>query len=107
MNTEKTPVKIPNLVEKIHACLKDNKYRLTDHAIERHHMRNINLPIIRHVLLTGTHTPSQDRYRKQFNRWSYAICGEGLDGEKIKVVIAFPDHENIMFIVTVMLIDRE
>lgn len=103
MNTDKPPEKIPNLIEKIHACLQGNKYRLTDHAI----VRKINLPIIRHVLLTGTHMPAQDRYRKQFNRWSYAICGEGLDGEKIKVIVAFPDHENIMFIVTIMFIDRE
>ncbi len=94
-------------MEKIKACILENKYRLTDHAVERQISRRINLPIIRHVLLNGKHFPIEDRFRKQFNRWSYAIIGKNFDEEEVKIIVAFDENEELMFIITVMYINRK
>jgi hypothetical protein len=97
--------KLPNPLEKVRECILEKKYRLTDHAVERHLSRRITLPVIRHVLLTGEHYPLGDRFRKQFNRWGYAIRGQNFEGEEIKVIVSFSEEDDLMFIVTVMYLE--
>lgn len=101
------PKKIPNLMEKVKICILENKYRLTDHAVERQTSRRIILPVIRHILLKGEHYPLEDRFRLQFNRWSYAIVGKNLEGDEIKIIVAFDEKEELMFIITVMYVKKK
>ncbi len=98
--------KLPNLLEKVRKYILEKKYRLTDHAVNRQLSRKITLPVIRHVLLTGEYYPIGDRFRNQFNRWSYAILGKNFDDEEIKVIVSFSEENDLMFIVTVMYVEK-
>lgn len=99
--------KIPNVIEKVRSSVLEKKYRLTGHANDRQLSRTITLPVIRHVLLTGEHYPPDDRFRNQFQRWSYAILGKNLEDQFIKIIVSFCEEEDLMFIVTVMYVNDE
>src|SRR5262245_50512480 len=98
--------KIENLLEKIKECVKTGRYRDTMHAAQRKKERKIILPEIIHVLTTGRHEKSKDRFDDAFNSWNYAIRGGTLDEMDLRVIISF-EQERDLLIITAFYIEEE
>jgi hypothetical protein len=101
----KKPKKIENLLERIKNCLASGAYRDTFHAVLRKSERNITLPEIIHVLCTGRHEKSKDRFDEAFNAWNYAVRGETVDGFDLRVIVSF-DEERDLLIITAFYIEK-
>ena len=99
------PKKIENLIERIRNCITLGAYRDTFHAIERKNERNITLPEIIHVLSTGRHEKSKDRFEETFKSWNYAVRGQTIDGLDLRVIVSF-DEERDLLIITAFYIER-
>lgn len=99
------PKKIENLIDRIKNCISTGSYRDTFHALERKNERNLNLPEIIHVLTTGRHEKSKDRYEEVFNSWNYAVRGHTIDGLDLRVIVSF-DEERELLIITAFYIER-
>lgn len=89
----KRPTKHENLEERVRNCVASGKYRDTFHATLRKHERNITLPEIIYVLMTGRHEKSKDRFEGVFNTWNYALRGKTPDGLDLRVIISFDDED--------------
>ncbi len=100
------PKKIENLLERIEICISSGTYRDTFHAIERKKERNITLPEIIHVLTTGRHEKSKDRFDEVFNSWNYAVRGRTIDGLDLRVIPSFDDERDLLIITAFYLEER-
>lgn len=94
------PEKESKVLEKVRTAVKAGRYRDTRHATQRGIERNILLPDIIEVLMTGYHEKKKDEYKEDFQSWNYAIRGVTSDGEHLRVAIYF--DENLVVIVTVI-----
>ena len=65
----------------------------------------ISLPEIIHVLTTGRHEKSKDRFDEVFSAWNYAIRGQTVDGVDLRVIVSF-DEERDLLIITAFYIER-
>ncbi len=92
------PEKIKNLIEHIRNCIISGAYRDIFHAIVRKNERNITLPEIIHVLNTGRHEKSKDRFEKAFNSWNYAVRGKTIDGLDLRVIVSFEEERKLLII---------
>lgn len=99
------PKKIENLLEVVQECIRLGRYRDTMHAVERQKERKISLPEIIHVLNTGRHEKSKDRFDEAFQSWNYAIRGWSLDGVELRVIISF-DIERGLLIITAFYLEE-
>ena len=89
-----------NVLEKIHKCLKDGRYRDTLHSFQRGIERNIRLAQVLEVLETGHHEKSKDEYREDYHDWNYSIRGETILGDQLRVAVYFED--DFLMIATVI-----
>jgi hypothetical protein len=78
------PKKIDNLLDVVQDCLRAGKYRDTSHAARRQREREIILPEIIHVLMTGRHEKGKDSFDKSFDSWNYAIRGKTLKEQDLE-----------------------
>lgn len=101
----KRPKKIEYLIERIKSCIASGAYRDTFHAALRKNERNITLPEIIHVLTTGRHEKSKDRFDEAFNAWNYAVRGQTVDGLDLRVIVSFDDERDLL-IITAFYIER-
>lgn len=99
------PKKIENLLEKTRECIRSGKYRDTAHASKRKDQRKITLPEIIHVLNTGGHEKSKDKFDEAFNAWNYSIRGFTLDEMDLRVIVSF-DEETELLIITTFYIEK-
>lgn len=97
MNSKK-PKKIENLVEHIRDCITSGSYRETFHATERKSKRNITLPEIVHVLMTGKHEKIKDYFEETFQTWNYAIRGKTINDLELRVIVSFEEERNLLII---------
>lgn len=100
MSIEK-PQKAKNLLKLIRACIDEDKYTISTHALIRQSERKINLAEIVHVLKTGYEEKMKTCFDVQNNTWKYAIKGKTkIDKLDIRVIVSL--NESGMLIITVM-----
>ena len=87
-------------------ALGTRQYRILPHARQRCSERGVTATSIAAVLEGGQDVPWRDRYDVPHRNWSYCFEGAGIDGEDLRVVVAFRDW---MLVVTVVRLggDRE
>ncbi len=95
----KRPPKRPSVLGDARARLASGRYRDSRHAQERKLERGVDLQDVEKVISTGWHEPSRDRYLDEHEAWSYSIRGKTVDGDDIRVIVAF-DEEDCLVIVT-------
>ncbi|MBF8262821.1 MAG: hypothetical protein HW387_486 [Parachlamydiales bacterium] len=95
---------IENLLEKIRDHVESRKYRVTEHAISRQKLRSLKLPDIMEVLRNGFHEKEKTLFNNKFQTWNYAIRGKAVDGEDVRVILAF---EKDMIIITAIRLPRK
>lgn len=100
----KRPKKTEHLVERIKSCIASGAYRDTFHAAMRKSERNITLPEIIHVLTTGRHEKSKDKFDEAFSAWNYAVRGQTVDDLDLRVIVSF-DEEMDLLIITAFFIE--
>jgi len=91
------PKRLENLLEKVQRCIKDGKYLLTFHALDRQMERKISLPEVMYVLKTGHEEKRKTFYDSVWNTWRYAIRGKTIrDTIDIRIIVAFDDEEMLI-----------
>ena len=86
------------------AAVKTGEYRILPHARQRCTERDVSAPDIENALESGHHVPRRDRYDEPSGDWSYCFEGRTVDGDRLRIVVAFEDW---MLIVTVVGPDGE
>lgn len=98
--TKKRPSQIADLHKKICECIDKGNYVHSKHALERQESRNIGLEDALYVLRNGRHERGKTSFDEIFQSWKYAIRGQTLDKDDIRIIIAFDEFG--MLIITVM-----
>ncbi|NGX61877.1 MAG: hypothetical protein K940chlam9_01367 [Chlamydiae bacterium] len=98
--------KTENILERIKCCIRAGAYRDTFHAIQRKKERDISLPEIIHVLTTGRHEKSKDRFDEAFNAWNYAVRGLTVDELDLRVIVSFDEERDLLIITAFYLEER-
>ncbi len=88
-----------DLVDRVAQALGKGEYRILPHARQRCSERDVSVPDIEAALERGRHVPRRDRYDDRLASWSYCFEGESIDGESLRVIVAFEDW---MLVVTVV-----
>lgn len=92
-----------NILEKIRDYVENKRYRITEHAISRQKQRSLKLPDIIEVLRNGFHEKDKTLFSTKFQTWNYAIRGKAVDGEEVRVIVAF---EKDMIIITAIRLSK-
>ena len=75
------------------------RYRILPHARRRCSERDVAAADIENALERGRRVARRDRYDERFEAWSYCFEGPTVDGEALRVIVAF---EEWMLVVTVV-----
>ena len=89
------------LVERVSRAVATGEYRILPHARQRCDERRVSVPDIEAALDSGRHVARRDRYDERYGDWSYCFEGKSVDGDPLRVIVAF---ENWMLVVTVVLL---
>lgn len=103
MSKETKSEKTHNLLAKIKSCLKDGRYRFSQHALLRKKERFLSLPNIIEVLNNGYHEKVKDTWDSEFKTWNYAIRGKTINNEPCRIIVSF--EANGLLIITVIRLD--
>jgi hypothetical protein len=103
--TKQRPSQIADLHKKICECIDEGNYVHTKHSLERQESRKIGLEDALYVLRNGRHEKIKTSFDEIFQSWKYAIRGETLDGDDIRIIIAFDKFD--MLIITIMHVFNE
>jgi len=98
--TKNRPLQVPDLRNKICECIDKGNYFHSKHALDRQKLRKIDLEDALYVLKNGKHEEAKTLFDEEFQSWKYAIRGATLDGDDIRIIIAFDDFG--MLLITVM-----
>lgn len=87
------------LLRRVRQALDSGEYRVLPHARIRCTEREVPAPDIESALEAGRHVPRRDRYDERIGEWSYCFQGPTVDGDPLRVVVAW---DGWMVIVTVV-----
>jgi len=87
------PPKIPgpDLVSRVLDAVATGRYRILPHARQRCTEREVAAADIEQALERGRHVPARDRFDAPSASWSYCFEGSSVDGDALRVVVAFED----------------
>ena len=100
----KRPPKLENVLAKAKSGIEKGKYVATFHAECRQFERDITLLDALHVIKAGFREPKHDQYKDEYKAWNYAVRGDSLQSDPVRVIISFDDDE--MLIITVINLAR-
>ena len=85
------------IIRKVRKYVESEKYRLTEHALDRLRQRVFELRDVIYVLQHGHHEEEKTLFNTKMQCWNYAIRGTTPDGTEARVIVAF---ERDMIIIT-------
>ena len=88
-----------DLAQRVHGAVTSGRYRILPHARQRCTERDVAAADIENAMERGHHVAARDRFDEPNASWSYCFEGKSIDGEDLRVVVAFEDW---MLIVTVI-----
>jgi hypothetical protein len=99
-----SPVRRPKLdrhelLERVGEAVRSGRYRILPHARQRCGEREVSAPDIENALEQGHPVARRDRFETGTSDWSYCFEGPSVDGNPLRVVVAF---EGWMLVVTVV-----
>lgn len=104
--TKKLPSKKIDLLSLIHQHIDSGSFIETVHARQRQSQREIILPDILHVLMTGYHEKQKDQYDEIWQSWNYAIRGKTKSNNDLRVIVAI-DEEVALLIITAFYVENK
>ena len=101
--------KAENLLDRVRLAVSAGNYIYSAHARQRQQQRlNVTDGDMKNAIRTGWHEKQKDEWSEEFQDWNYAIRGNSLDGDKLRVCIALQEiDENSIVIVTLINLDKE
>lgn len=87
------------LIHHVRKSIATGDYVILPHARKRCTERNVSAADIEHALQNGIRVKKRDRYDDTLKRWSYAFEGDSIDGEPLRVIIAFIQKLSIVTVV--------
>ena len=93
-----------NLLERIAYCIEKDRYKFSNHALERKEQRNFSLSDILYVLKHGRHEKAKDTWDEQRKMWKYAIRGKTIDQECGRIILSL--DKSGMLIITVIRLEE-
>jgi hypothetical protein len=93
-----------DLLDRVAQAVASGRYRILPHARQRCDERKVSAPDIETALEGGRYVPRRDRFDERQGDWSYCFEGASVDGDRLRVIVAFEDW---MLVVTVVALDRE
>ena len=93
-----------NLLKRIACCIAKDRYKFSNHALERKEQRNFSLSDILYVLKHGRHEKAKDTWDEQRKMWKYAIRGKTVDQEEGRMIVSLDKYG--MLIITVVRLDE-
>ncbi len=102
----KRPAKIENVLELARECIESGKYLPTFHAECRQLERDITLLDALYVIKHGYRELKHDQFKDEWMAWNYAISGNTLQDEKIRVIISFDDKKKLLIITVINITKR-
>lgn len=102
----KPPQKIDNVLDLARNCIENDNYIATFHAENRQLERDITLLDALHVIKNGYREQKNDQYKDEWQAWNYAIRGETLQKDTVRVIISFDEMDTRLLIITVINIVR-
>lgn len=103
---QKRPAKIENVLQLANECIEAGRYLPTFHAECRQLERNISLLDALYVIKHGYREPKHDQYQEDWVVWNYAISGNTLENEKIRVIVSFDDKKKLLIITVINITKR-
>ncbi|HUW60279.1 MAG TPA: DUF4258 domain-containing protein [Candidatus Bathyarchaeia archaeon] len=92
------PAKCPDVLQEIRRRAKTGKIVFSIHGGDQRRFRGIDYGDVKRVLMKGQREEERDRYEEKHHGWSYAMKGETVDGEWLRVVVVLRDP--VLLIVT-------
>lgn len=92
------------LLRKVREAVASGEYRILPHARQRCTERDVAAPDIENALRSGHHVPRRDRFDEPYGSWSYCFEGPSVDGERLRIIVAF---DGWMLIVSVIRPNRD
>lgn len=101
MSSRPRPTKLAEaeLTQRVGQAVAFGRYRILPHARQRCTERDVAAADIEHVLEVGHRVRIRDRFDEPYAAWSYCFEGVAIDGDDLRVVVAFEDW---MLVVTVV-----
>ena len=93
-----------DLAHRVSEAVASGRYRVLAHARQRCTERDVAAADIEHVLEAGHRVRVRDRFDEAHAAWSYCYEGKSIDGDDLRVVVAFEDW---MLVVTVVRFGRD
>lgn len=103
----KKPEKITNVLELAKKCIEQGKFLPTFHAECRQFERDITLLDALYVIRTGFREPKHDQYKEEWQAWNYAIRGDSLQNESLRIIISFDEQLKLLIITVINIVRRE
>lgn len=103
--TKKRPHKKVDLLFLIHQYVESGSFVETVHVRQRQNEREIILPDILHVLMTGYHEQKKDQFDEVWQSWNYAIRGKTKSNNELWVIVAI-DEEIALLIITAFYVEN-
>ena len=101
------PPKLERVLELARDCIEKGKYLPTFHAECRQFERDITLLDALRVIRQGYREPKHDQFKEEWQSWNYAVRGETLQGDTVRVIISFDDKEKLLIITVINIVKRE
>jgi len=101
------PPKFVDVLEKVRAAARTGAYRPTLHAIQRMKEREVDLTEVDYVLKNGHNCKKHDKWKDEFQCWTYGICGKTFDGKKVRLAVAFSGKKMIVTVINEELKDGQ
>ena len=101
------PPKLENILELAKNCIEMGHYIPTFHAECRQYERDITLLDALHVIMNGYREPKHDQFKEEWQAWNYAIRGQTLQNDTIRVIISFDEERHLLIITVINLVRRE
>ena len=95
------------VLERIKIAASSGRYVIWKHGKKRSKERKVQAPDIELVLEKGRRKKARDRYDEDLENWSYALEGNCVDGEPLRVVVALLEVENLLIVTVVVLGGRD
>jgi hypothetical protein len=92
------------LLRRARQAVESGEYRILPHARQRCAERDVAAPDIENALLEGRHVAKRDRFDEPHGAWSYCFEGPSVDGERLRIIVAF---DGWMLIVSVIRPDQD
>lgn len=78
-----------SLIDRVRKSIASGDYVILPHARIRCTERDVSAADIEQALENGRRIKMRDRFDETLQRWSYAYEGNSIDGEPLRVIIAF------------------